>query len=320
VTPPASTGGIRAVAPQVPSYLVAPNALFQAGLNNVRTLHQQLGEARAADAAAEVHSAGSGAFLHAYGGDWDYRSNLGIANYGVDADIRHTAMLGGVDLAVADGWHVALAASMGEIELKPDGVNGARKTKLDQWMVSPHVSWQGAGGLHVEATLSHGAFTGNVSTLQRGRTARLKGDSQAVSLGGGYPIALGNVTLEPQVQAVWQRLAFENATDVDGFPVQLGTHTQRTARAGAEMSFAGPMFKIYGRAHVSRTFGDGQSVWLGSDFQVGRMGNALESGLGFDASLPAGKVSIYGDVGHQKRLGGTGHQGWGGNLGVKMRF
>jgi len=288
-------------------------------LNNVRSLHRQPGEQRASDAAVDDRK-GSGAFLHAYGGDWDYRSNLGVANYGVDSDLRHTAMLGGVRLAATEGLDISLAASVGEISLTPHHVNGARKTKFDQWTVSPHLSWQGPGGFHVEASLHHGEFKGDVFTMQRGKTARLEGASQAVAVGSGFPVVLGKAVLEPQIQAVWQRLEFDNTTDVDGFPVQLGTMVQRTARAGAEMSFGGAAFRVYGRAHVSRTFGDGQSVWLGSDFQVGRMGSALESGLGFDAALPSGGLSIYGDVGHQKRLGSGGHQGWGGNLGIKMKF
>jgi len=322
--PPSGTGGIRAVAPQVYSYLVAPNALFQTGLSNVRNLHRHLAETRVMDAVADDDFAGNGAFLHLYGGDWDYRTNLGAANYGVDADVRHSAAQGGLNLAVLDGdsgvLQIGLAGSAGNVDLTPHGVNGARKTRLDQWTISPYLSWQSAGGAYVDATISQGGFKGNVSTMQRGRTARLKGSSQAFSLGSGFPFVLGKVILEPQVQLVWQRLEFDRASDVDGFQVHLGTMTQSTARAGAEMSFGGSAVRMYGRAHFSHTFSDGQRAWLGDTFQVGRMGNALETSLGFDSSLGTGRVSLYGDIGHQTRIGGAGHQGWAANIGVKARF
>jgi len=327
--PPAGTGGIRAVAPQVYSYLVAPNALFQTGLSNVRNLHRHLAETRAMDAiaiaVADDGFTGNGAFLHLYRGDWDYRTNLGAASYGVDADVRHSAAQGGFNLAVLDDdsgvMQIGLVGSVGDVDFTPQDVNGARKTRLDQWTISPYLSWQSAGGAYVDATISQGGFKGNVSTVQRGRTARLKGSSQALSLGSGFPFVLGKVTLEPQVQLVWQRLEFDGATDVDGFLVHLGTMTQSTARAGAEMSFGGGAVRAYGRAYFAHTFNDGQLAWLGDTFQVGRMGNALETSFGFDSSLGTGRrVSLYGDIGHQTRIGGVGHQGWAANLGVKARF
>jgi len=308
----------------VPSYLVAPNALFQVGLNNIRHLHRYLAETRILDAIANDPTVVKGAFLQTYGGNWSYRSNLDANHNGVDADLRHTTIQGGAHLAIREGTlNIGLAGSTGNLSFIPHNVNDAHKTKLEQWTISPHMFWQNPNGFYVDATLSRGEFKGHVSTTQHGQTARLKGTSQALSAGSGYPFSLGKIVLEPQLQATWQRLSFNKETNADRFPVHLGTLTQRTIRAGAEMTSGSSLLRIYARAHLSRALGDGQTVWIGRDFQIGRMGNALETSLGFDATLPSGPAvltSFYADINYQKRLGNAGHQGWGANLGVKAKF
>jgi len=274
-------------------------------------------------------AAGSGVFLRSYGGDDDYRSNLGVDAYGVDADIRHSVLQGGSNLYVSEGarstLQVGLAGSTGDVSFTPHDVDGARRTKLDQWAIAPHLGWRSHQGGYVDVVFAHGEFKGGVSTMQRGHTARLKGSTQTASVETGIPFSFASLTLEPQVQVAWQRAKFDQMQDVDGFPVQLGAPEQWTVRAGAEWHKAlfpdsGRHVRMSGRLHVSHAFDHDNTVWLGDSFQLGRVGNTLETGLGFDASLLGGKTMIYGDVTRQQRLGSVGNQGWSANMGIQMGF
>jgi len=268
-------------------------------------------------------------FLRAYGGDYDYTSNLGMAEYGVDSTIRQSALQGGGTLYALEGagstFEVGLAGSVGDLSFSPHGIDGAHRTKLDQWSITPNVSWRSHQGVYLDAVLAHGSFKGQVSTAQRGDTARLKGTTLAVSLESGYPIAFGSLTLEPQVQVAWQRLKFDTVQDVDGFPVQLGDPSQWTVRAGGELNKAlfpssGRHVRLYGRMHVAHSFGDNNQVWLGDAFQLSRAGNSLETSLGLDATLLGGKTTFYTDITRQQRLGNEGMQGWSANMGVQVGF
>jgi len=328
------------VVPQLPSYLTAHRALFRSIMNDLRNMHRRLNQTRRASdsrfrlsfgplSATDQDSLDRGVFLRAYGGDYDYKSDLSAFDYGVDSTIRQSALQGGGTLYALEGagstFEVGLAGSVGDLSFSPHDIEGAHKTKLDQWSITPNLSWRSHGGAYLDAVIAHGSFKGQVSTMQRGNTARLKGSTLAASLETGYPIAFGSLTLEPQVQVAWQRLKFDTVQDVDGFPVQLGDPSQWTVRAGGELNKAlfpssGRHVRVYGRMHVAHSFGDNNQVWLGDTFQLSRAGNSLETSLGLDATLLGGKTTFYTDITRQQRLGNEGMQGWSANMGVQVGF
>jgi len=330
-----NVGGLPPLVPQVSSYLAAPTALFQARRLDVGTLHRRVGDTQdcqpyegASEADANVPCR-SEAFLRAYGGDYGYRASHSPSQSSVDAGMRYAAVQGGGNVYAVDtgaqSLRVGLAGSYGELSFEPQRVAGSRKTRMNLWAVSPTLTWQHASGGYVDALVSYGGFKGDVATSARGKTATLQGTSIAASIEAGMPMQLADLTVEPQIQAVWQRLKFDRKRDVDGFPIDLGTLDEWTLRAGGEIrkifhTSAGSTIRGYGKLHVAHTVNDKRKVWLGDTFQVGKSGTVVQAGLGVDAALAGGKTVVYADVTRQQRVSHAGHQGWAANLGVKIRF
>jgi len=316
-----------ALVPQIPAYLVAPGALFQAGLLDVATLHRRLGDTHHAGTPPGDPQASREWFLRSYGGDYRYRSQR--MPYGYDADTRYTAMQGGANVWGLDTrehrLRVGLAGSYGGLSFAPHHVVDSRKTRMDVWSIAPTFSWQHATGAYVDLVAAYGGFRGDVSNQLRGNTTRLAGKRMAASLEAGMNLSVGSLTVQPQVQVVYQRLKFDRRRDVDGIDVKLGTPDQWTLRAGGELrktltTASGRQVQVYGKLHIAHTVGDGERVWLSHPFALGKAGTVAEVGLGMDATLANGKTTLYADLGRQQRLGTAGYQGWAVNLGVRHAF
>jgi len=327
----AQSGTPPPLLPQVPSYLTAPNALFQARLLDIATLRRRLGET--ADCShtdvALPQSCRREFFLRTYGGNYDYQSNRTLSQNGFDADVRYTAVQGGGNFYGVDSTvqslRIGLAGSYGDLAFEPHRVAGSRQTKMDVWSIGPTLTWQHAGGGYVDALMAVGGFKGDVSTRQRGKTTTLQGRSIDAAVEAGMPVKVGDLTVEPQIQAVYQRLKFNRTIDVDALPVDLGTQDQWTLRAGGEfrkrfVTQTGSAIRVSGTLHVAHTLNDHKTVRLGERFHLGKSGTAVQAGLGVDAALKDGNTLIHANVTREQRSSRAGHQGWSANFGVKVRF
>jgi len=320
------------VTPQVASYLVAPIALFQAQSMDIGSLHRRLGSLRdklTDDAAARASEGRGEFFLRAYGGDFEYQSNLSTAQYGYDANIRYKAMQAGGNLYGFDGKNsltrFGLAGSYGDLTFKPYEVEGAHATHMEVGRLTPYITWQHDSGAYFDMVVSYGHFDGFVSTSSRGNTVRLKGDSMAAAFEAGMPFLLSashSLTLEPQAQLTWQKLAFDRKRDIDGFAVALGNPERWSARVGFKWqqhfigSDGGGSAKPYATLHLAHAFKDENRVWLGQDFELGRVGTHLEIGAGIEANWRQ-KFHLYGDVNWQKNLVSYGISGLQFNAGLR---
>jgi len=321
------------VVPQLPSYLAAPTAIFQARLLDIDTWHRRLGDARHAGGVSAKKVEGGAqpdrhdVYLRTYGGDYDYRSQSGASSY-ASKTRYHAVQAGGnvINQSRDDAtWRVGAAVSAGDLTFRPQGIDGNRKTRLKSWAVSPTTTWQHGDGGYVDALVAAGGFKGDVSTRQRGKTATLKGKSAAASVEAGVPFNVGDFTVLPQAQAVYQHLKFDRTRDVDGIDVNLGTHKQVTLRSGGEIrkalqTRAGHAIQVYGKVHVAHTVNDSKKVDLSGDFRTGKTGTVLETGMGVDAALAKGRGVLYADLTRQSRIGRAGHNGWSANAGVRVRF
>ncbi|MEN3929704.1 autotransporter outer membrane beta-barrel domain-containing protein [Microvirga sp. W0021] len=308
---------VRAVAPQVANYLIAPTALFHAGLQDMSSLHQRLGEIR--DDRLTGRNSGTGEFfIRGYGGVYNYKSNRNAYRYGYDADINYAAMQMGGSLYALETQEgilrLGVAGTVGTVSFDPKNVNGTNSTRLDKWSVSAFATYLHNSGFYVDGILSYGAFDGNVSTTYRGKTASLSGQTFSASLEMGYPIHfLNGVVLEPQAQVVYQRLMFDRKLDVDMFEVRLGDIDQVTARVGARLSktytqSADSLITVYAKANMLHTFNNSNKVYLGDTFRIGDFGTSIEGGLGVNATVSK-NLSVYGDVAYQHRVGKSGVSG-----------
>ncbi|MEN3929446.1 autotransporter outer membrane beta-barrel domain-containing protein [Microvirga sp. W0021] len=325
---PGPTPQVRAVAPQVANYILAPTALFHAGLMDISNLHRRLGEVR--DDRALGRNSGTGEFfIRAYGGTYRYNSNRNTYSYGYNADINYAAVQMGGNLFAFEGeesvTRFGIAGSIGKLTFGPNRVSGTTDTDLDKWTVSAYATYLHNSGWYIDGILSYGGFDGHVSTSYRGRTAGLSGKTFAASIETGYPIKLTeSIILEPQAQLVYQRLMFDRKLDVDNFVVTLGNLDQLTARIGARLSKTytekDRIVTVYGKLNLIHNFRNhSNKIYLGDDFRIGQLGTVIEAGVGINTNLSK-NLSAYGDIAYQQRIGKTGVSGFSLTGGLRYTF
>jgi len=335
-----SNGGYASVTAQVSNYLLATPSLFHAGMFNISTLNRRIGDMRAQIGAGDgaqlrfdddKGKARGNFFLRGFGGDYSYHSNLSADQYGYDGDIRYAGLQMGGSLTGfetnSSAMQFGLAGSYSKLAFTPDSVAYARKSDMNLWNISPYMTWLHQSGFYADIVLNYGRFSGDVATDLRGRTAKLKGYSQAASLEVGMPFALPveGLTLEPQAQITYQQLHFDETRDIDGFPIIIGQPEQWTVRLGSKLEkhFFGEAnpsdVKLYGKLNLLHSFGDKHTVWLGDSFKSGRSGTQIELGAGLDVVV-ADKVNVYTDLSWQERVSSGGTSGLSLNGGLKVNF
>ncbi|WP_455473904.1 autotransporter outer membrane beta-barrel domain-containing protein [Bartonella sp. B30(2025)] len=323
---------VRSVVPQVPTYLLLPNTVFHAGLMDISNQNKQLEALRGASSNGmlEIHE-NPALFLHSYGGNYGYVSDLSALEYGYGGNLDYHAVEAGILLKTIESAYSNVAfgvmGSYGRVSLQPIDVAKSQKSAFDKWSVTAYSSMQHDGGFYVDGLFSYGALKGDVLTLARGKTATLEGNPLSVSFTGGQTFATGyeGFVVDPQVQVVYQRLQFKEERDVDNFDIKMGNLDQWMVRLGGRL-VKNPIgfdnvrtVSFYGKVHLSHNFGKKQSVNFKEDFQLGALGSSLEAGLGFNAQLLP-KLTLHGDVMYQHKLTKAGFSGASFSGGLRYQF
>ncbi len=224
--------GIRAVVPQVPTYLLLPNALFHAGLVDMITQNKTLEIMRNAFHSSWKENEKTAFFLRAYGGSHHYASNLSAFEYGYGAELDYNALEAGVLLNEIESLYTRIffgaLGNYGNLSLHPQDVEQSKKSAFNKWSVAAYGSLQHDRGFYIDGVVSYGLFKGDVLTLSRGKVVALKGKQFSGSLTSGRTFATGykGVVFDPQIQVVYQHLQFNQAFDVDNLDVDLGKFHQ----------------------------------------------------------------------------------------------
>ncbi|EJF92315.1 outer membrane autotransporter barrel domain-containing protein, partial [Bartonella taylorii 8TBB] len=323
--------GIRAVVPQLPTYLLLPNALFHAGLLDLSTQNKKLEAIRSVSQNSLKSDENPAFFIRGYGGSHHYASNLSIFEYGYGAELDYTALEAGVLLKEIENLYnhtfFGVTGTYGNLSLYPLNVEQSKKSTFDKWSVSAYGSLQHDTGFYMDGLLSYGLFRGDVFTLARGKAATLKGKQLSTSLTSGKTFIIGHngVVFDPQVQLVYQHLQFNRVRDVDDLDVDMGKFDQWTARFGGRLTkmFAGSeeghVISFYSKLYLLHSFGDKQLVSFKKDFQLGAFGSSLEAGIGFNTRLSA-KFVLHGNVTYQHRLTKGGFSGASFSAGLRHLF
>ncbi|WP_455476805.1 autotransporter family protein [Bartonella sp. B41] len=312
--------GIKDVVPQVPTYLLLPNSLFQAGLMRVNHQGKRLETLRIASGQFLKSDENSSLFLRGYGGNYRYSSNLSALKYGYGGDIDYSAVDVGISLQTIESeYNTAFFGVIGSYErlsLQPLDVKYSQESVFNKWSITAYGGMQYKTGFYVDGLFSYGFFKGDVLTRARGKTATLKGKALDVSLTIGEELITkyDGLIFDPHVQVVYQRLQFDNARDIDGFDIKMGSPDQWTVRTGGRLAktLAGTeeahVVSLYGKLYLTNNFAEKQFVHFKHAFQLGTFGSSLEAGLGFNAQLSK-KFALYGDLIYQHKLTKAGFSG-----------
>ncbi len=317
-----------AVAPQVAAYISAPEALFEAGFEDVDELHRRLGEIRADDLAGE--SEPNQGFVRAFGSSFNYASTRDFAGYGYNMSGDETGVQFGATHRVVndeDGTlRVGVAGTLGSIWYTPDAVDGASNGTLATQAIAGTATWQARSGWYVDGILSAGLFNGHVSTAA-GRASGMNGSGVTGSVETGLPVALGasGLVAEPEAQLVYEHLAFADKTDEQGFLVSLGSPDEGLLRVGGRLLRTYPTsgtgaLTPYAELNLLQGLGGSNQLRL-SDvaFTTGGYGTAVQVRAGLTGRVSQ-QLSLYGDVARTQAVGDSGFRGWALNGGMKVSF
>ncbi|WP_208438392.1 autotransporter outer membrane beta-barrel domain-containing protein [Bartonella vinsonii] len=322
---------VKAVVPQVPTYLLLPNALFQAGLMNINSQNNRLESLRIASGGLLKSDEQPAFFVGGYGGSYRYASNLSALEYGYGGELDYHTIEAGALLQTIENAHsnasFGVIGSYGKLSLQPLDVEQSQKSTFDKWSVTAYGGIQHDAGCYVDGLLSYGLFKGDVVTLARGKTATLKGKPLSASVTAGKMFMIGDESfvVDPQVQVVYQHLHFDKAHDVDDFDIDMGKVDQWVARVGGRLtktlsaSDEARVVAFYGKLHLSHGLGGKQSVHFKDAFQLGAFGSSLEAGLGFNAKLSQ-KFALHGDLSYQHKLTKAGFSGASFSGGIRYHF
>ncbi len=323
--------GVKAVVPQVPTYLLLPNALRHLGLMNVSNQNQRLEALRIASGGLLESRENPLFFVRGYGGNHRYTSNLSALEYGYGGELNYSAVEAGVLLKAIENMYgttsFGIIGSYEKFSLHPLNVEQSQKSTFDKWSVSAYGGMQHDAGFYVDGLVSYGLFKGDVLTTARGKTATLKGNPLSASVTGGKTFMVGEdgFVFDPQVQVVYQYLQFNKVRDVDGFDIDLGKLHQWVGRVGGRLTKVlvaadeAQVISFYGKLHLAHGFEGKQFVHFKDAFQLGAFGSSLETGLGFNAQLSQ-KFALHGDLVYQHKLTKAGFSGTSFSGGLRYHF
>ncbi|WP_375616315.1 autotransporter outer membrane beta-barrel domain-containing protein [Bartonella sp. AP58NXGY] len=324
-------GKIRALVPQVASYLVLPNAVFSTGLSDVSNQNALLDDMRTTASETKIHK-NKGLFLSSYGNKMTLSSSRTPLQYGYGADVHYAALQAGVTLAALEEQNIAvnlgLLGTYGRLSFTPKNMEGADKSTLNKWSLSAYSRFHHNNGFYVNALFSYGILKGNVTTALIGKTAELTdADTFSVSatIGQKFETSTKGLAFEPQAQVVYQSLMLGILSDVDGFDVNMGNPHQWLVRVGGRLTQTtlptegGGIFSFYGKLNIVKAFSNNATIQIGDTFHFDSMGSAIEGGLGVNAQLSQ-NIAFHADVNYQQKLQKAGISGINVSGGIRYHF
>ncbi|WP_375678781.1 MULTISPECIES: autotransporter outer membrane beta-barrel domain-containing protein [unclassified Bartonella] len=323
--------GVKAVVPQVPNYLLLPNALRHIGLMNVSNQNKRLEALRITSGGLLESRENPFFFVSGYGGNHRYTSNLSALEYGYGGEFDYNALEAGVLLKAIENTYgstsFGIIGAYERFSLQPLNVEQSQKSTFDKWSVTAYGGMLHDAGFYVDGLVSYGLFKGDVLTTARGKTATLKGNPLSASLTAGKTFMVGEngFVFDPQVQVVYQYLQFNKVRDVDGFDIDLGKLHQWIGRIGGRLTKRlvatdeAQVVSFYGKLHLAHGFEGKQFVHFKDAFQLGAFGSSLETGLGFNAQLSQ-NFALYGDLVYQHKLTKAGFSGTSFSGGLRYHF
>ncbi|EJF75944.1 outer membrane autotransporter barrel domain-containing protein [Bartonella sp. DB5-6] len=179
---------MKAVVPQVSTYLLLPNSLFHAGLMDINNQNKQLETLRIISRRSLKVDKNSALFVRGYGSNHRYVSNLSALEYGYEGELDYNAIEAGTLLTNIESAYsttsFGVMGTYGKVSLQPLNVEQCQESTFDKWTVTAYGSMQHDAGFYMDGLLSYGLFNGDVLTFARGKTATLRGKTSECFVNG----------------------------------------------------------------------------------------------------------------------------------------
>ncbi|ALE02958.1 autotransporter outer membrane beta-barrel domain-containing protein [Bartonella ancashensis] len=311
---------IRAVASQLASYLILPNALFSAGLTDMDHQETTLSHIRSNSLYVNDHKNNSFS-LSSYGHTMALSSERTALEYGYGANVNYGALQTRLELKTLERknstTYTGFLGTYGSLSFTPKDMADSSKNNLNKWSITAYSSTHYDSGLYVNTLLSYGIVNGNTTNDIIGNTSTLDGTRMwglSATVGQLFETNVENLLLESQAQVAYQNLIFPIISDVDGFKVDMGSPHQWLVRLGGRLTKTvvkaenENIISFYNKLNLMKTFGSSDTIKIGDIFHVDPMGSLLEGGVGINAQLFQ-QVSLHGDISHRHKLQKAGISG-----------
>lgn len=200
---------------------------------------------------------------------------------------------------------------------------GSGRISTDGYGVGGTLTWYGADGFYVDGMAQLTWYSSNLSansvhSLKSGNHAF----GQAWSVESGKRVKMnGNWAVTPQAQLIYSKAGFNDFTDVFGASVKQGRDDSLQGRLGLSLEYQENRTRLYGIANLYNEFFDGTSVTV-ADRTFASRNDRLWAGLGFGGShnWNNDKYSVYGEVSYNSSLASSDSYGYGGKIGMRIKW
>ena len=255
--------------PEVPLDAAIPALASRFGLDMLGTYHDRVGEDGVLDAATGFPTGRCEGQLSRLAG-WGRlfgETGSGLVGGGPGSGFGLSGFQTGVDLyrrANADRSQdsAGLYLGAGAATASVNQPTGARRA-ICRWTATTlggYWTHRGPSGWYLDAVAQATRFDNVAANSAAGQTLATDGWGFAASLEGGYPLLLGHgLTLEPQAQAIFERVSLHSGQDAYGL-IDFGDADPLYGRIGARLSRLwtlgnGAAIETWGRANLWRAFG-----------------------------------------------------------------
>ena len=332
--PPSPPVDVPLVRPEIPGYTVAPAVAHQMGIAALGTFHERQGDQFLLNNYGTVPGAWGRFFGESYKQEWS--TSIGGLSFQLDPkfDGHIWGLQVGLDLLGQEhdnGSQDRLGLFYTHTEANGDTIGNtlarlnSRSGKLDINSDGLGIYWThiGSAGWYIDAVGMVTWLDGD-AVSNMGVGADISGNAILASLEGGYPFALGsNWTLEPQAQLIWQRVDLDDTRDLFS-SIDYESFDTLTGRIGLRLEgntlLNGMPVQPFFDINLWHTFSSDYTVEFNdSALRTGLDGTSLELGGGLSAQLTE-NVSAYGALHYTTGLDGNDSEGFGGNIGLRIRW
>jgi outer membrane autotransporter protein len=326
--------------PEVPLDAAIPALASRFDLDMLGTYHDRVGQDGVLDATADTADgtiAGQLSRLAGWGRLFGETGSGSLVSGGPGSEFGLSGFQTGVDLyrraapdRSQDSAGLYIGAGSATANVNQATGSAAGDLSISGYTLGGYWTHRGASGWYVDAVAQATRFD-DVAASSGGQALTSNGWGLAASLEGGYPIALGHdLTLEPQAQAIFERVSLHGGQDAYGL-IDFGDADPLYGRIGARLSWLwtlgnGGAIETWGRANLWRAFGAEASTTFatlsGADpvaLATSLGGTWAQFGLGASSRITR-NVAVFASGDCNLAVDGARGHSYDGRIGVKIAW